>query len=83
MPNAPDWLAPLAATMLSARDRSSARVLWQQILQSDQPWLRRTAERSLVQLQALDQIDSCRPLDAPGRGRAPGSRGPDLVARHA
>ena len=56
-PGAPIWLQPLAATMLSARDRSSARLLWRQILGSDQPWLRRTAERSLLQLQALDQID--------------------------
>jgi hypothetical protein len=56
-PGAPEWLRPLAATMLSSRDRSSARVLWQQILQSDEAWLRRTAQRSLLQLQALDQID--------------------------
>jgi len=57
LPRAPEWLQPLAATMLSARDRSSARVLWQQILESDQAWLRRTAERSLSQLAALDQIE--------------------------
>jgi hypothetical protein len=57
LPGAPAWLQPLAATMLSAKDRSSARVLWQEILQSDQPWLRRTAERSLSQLAALDQIE--------------------------
>lgn len=56
-PNAPNWLAPLAATMLSARDRRSAQFLWGQILRSDQPWLRRTAERSLLQLRAMDQID--------------------------
>jgi hypothetical protein len=56
-PGAPNWLPPLAATVLSARDRSSARLLWQQILQSDESWLRRTAERSLLQLEALDQID--------------------------
>jgi hypothetical protein len=56
-PGAPNWLHPLAATMVSAKDRSAARILWQQILQSDQPWLRRTAQRSLIQLQALDQID--------------------------
>ncbi|MEO7275002.1 MAG: hypothetical protein ABI211_23695 [Vicinamibacterales bacterium] len=61
-PGAPGWLQPLAATMLSARDRSSARVLWQQILESDQPWLRRTAERSLSQLAALDQIEALQAL---------------------
>ena len=48
--------------MLSARDRSVGARLWQQILQSDQPWLRRTAERSLLQLQALDQIDELQGL---------------------
>ena len=56
-PGAPNWLQPLAATMLSAHDRSSARLLWRQILQSNEAWLKRTAERSLLQLQALDQID--------------------------
>jgi hypothetical protein len=63
-PGAPNWLPPLAATVLSARDRTSARMLWQQILQSDQPWLRRTAQRSLLQLQALDQIDELQALVA-------------------
>jgi hypothetical protein len=58
LPNAPNWLQPLAATMLSARDRSSARTLWLHIRESDEPWLRRAAERSLLQLQALDQIDA-------------------------
>jgi hypothetical protein len=61
-PGAPNWLQPLAATMVAAKDRSAARMLWQQIMQSDQPWLRRTAQRSLVQLQALDQIDELQGL---------------------
>ncbi len=57
-PNAPNWLAPLAATMLiRGGDRTSARFLWQQMLQADQPWLRRNAQRRLAQLDALDQID--------------------------
>jgi hypothetical protein len=57
LPDAPEWLQPVAAAMLSQRDRPSARFLWQQILQSDQPWMRRTAERSLMQLQAMDDLD--------------------------
>jgi hypothetical protein len=61
-PGAPNWLSPLAASMLSAHDRRSARFLWQQILQSDQPWLRRTAERSLLQLQAMDEMDRLREI---------------------
>jgi tetratricopeptide (TPR) repeat protein len=57
-PHAPNWLQPLAAAMLThGEDRASARFLWQQIAQSEEPWLRRNAERSLLQLQALDQID--------------------------
>ena len=57
-PNAPNWLKPLAAGILTAgNDRASARLLWTQILDSDQEWLRQTAARSLQQLEALDLID--------------------------
>jgi len=57
-PNAPNWLAPMAATMLThGEDRPSARFLWQQIAKSEEAWLRRSAARALEQLQALDQID--------------------------
>jgi len=57
-PGAPNWLRPLIATMLtSANDRASARFLWQQMLQSDQEWLRRNAEHRLLQIDALDLID--------------------------
>ena len=58
-PGAPSWLLPLAASMLvEANDRASSRYLWSQILESDQEWLRTRAERALVQLDALDQIDA-------------------------
>ncbi|HXW04686.1 MAG TPA: hypothetical protein VD833_05600 [Vicinamibacterales bacterium] len=54
-PGAPNWLRPLAASMLTVGgDRASARFLWQQLLQSDQEWLRRTAERRLLQIDALE-----------------------------
>jgi hypothetical protein len=57
-PNAPNWLKPLAASMLvHGNDRAAARFLWQQIARSEEPWLRRNAERALLQLQALDEID--------------------------
>jgi hypothetical protein len=57
-PRAPTWLRPLAATMLvHGADRASARFLWEQLLQSEEPWLRRAAERALLQLQALNEID--------------------------
>ncbi len=57
-PNAPNWLRPLVASMLTtANDRAAARFLWQQMLQSDQEWMRRNAERRLLQIDALDLID--------------------------
>ena len=44
--------------MLAAdSDRASSRVLWSQILQSEEEWLRRTAARALQQLDARDIID--------------------------
>ncbi len=57
-PGAPNWLEPIAAVMLNAGgDRASARLVWRQILASDQDWLRRLATRRLQQLDALDVID--------------------------
>jgi tetratricopeptide (TPR) repeat protein len=57
-PDAPNWLPAVAASMLAqGNDRASARFLWQQLRNSDQPWLRATAERSLLQLDAMDMID--------------------------
>jgi hypothetical protein len=57
-PNAPDWLMPVAAAMLTqGADRTSARFIWRQMLDADQEWLRNRARRGLQQLDALDQID--------------------------
>jgi hypothetical protein len=56
-PGAPNWRRPLAAAVLAERDRQSARLLWRRLLASDQPWMQQAAERSLRQLDALDQID--------------------------
>lgn len=58
VPGAPNWLKPLAANMLAqGAERSSARYLWRQMLESEEAWLRRSAERALLQLDALDVID--------------------------
>jgi tetratricopeptide (TPR) repeat protein len=58
LPDAPNWLKPLAASVLGAgSDRASARFLWNQILQSEEDWLRRNAARALSQLDAVDAID--------------------------
>ena len=57
-PGAPEWLEPVAASMLiQGGDRASARFILQQILKSPQAWVQRMARRSLVQLDALDFID--------------------------
>ena len=56
-PQAPNWLEPVAATMLiEGGDRTSARFLLQQILKSEEAWLRRMATRGLMQVDALDAI---------------------------
>jgi hypothetical protein len=59
MTGAPWWLRSLAATTLAeGGDRRSSRVMWESIRQSAEiDWLRRDAERRLLQLNALDQID--------------------------
>ena len=57
-PNAPEWLLPVAASMLAeGKDRASARYIWTQLLQAEEEWVRKRAERGLVQLRALDEID--------------------------
>jgi tetratricopeptide (TPR) repeat protein len=57
-PGAPNWLQALVPAMLNAGgDRSSARLLWGNLLQADQEWMRRAAARRLRQLDALDAID--------------------------
>jgi tetratricopeptide (TPR) repeat protein len=57
--NAPWWLKSLAATTLAqGGDRRSSRAMWAAIHESaDNDWLRSDAERRLLQLRALDEID--------------------------
>jgi len=59
VPGAPVWLKGLSATTLAqGGDRESSRTMWRAILESsDVDWLRSTAERVLVQLDALEQMD--------------------------
>jgi tetratricopeptide (TPR) repeat protein len=59
-PNAPNWMAPLAATTLAVGgSRDSSRQLWRQVAESEDAgdWFRREAGRRLQQLDAMDQID--------------------------
>lgn len=64
-PRAPNWLGPVAANMLiEGGDRRSARFLWSQIAQSEEPWLQNNARRTLLQLDALDAIDQLQKIVA-------------------
>jgi hypothetical protein len=48
-----------ATTLAVGRDRQSSRLLWESIRQSaDNDWLRNDAERRLLQLRAMDEIDA-------------------------
>jgi tetratricopeptide (TPR) repeat protein len=58
MPGAPEWIGPLAATTLAkGGDRASARAMLVKLYESNEPYIRRAAERVLLQLRALDEID--------------------------
>ena len=58
-PNAPIWMAPLAATTLAqGGNRESSRTLWQQFERTaEDEWFKNEARRRLQQLDALDQLD--------------------------
>ena len=58
-PKAPVWMAPLAATTLAVGgNRASSRLLWRQVAATaDLPAFRFEAQRRLLQLDAMDQID--------------------------
>jgi len=60
MPNGPEWMAALAATVLNeGGNRASSRRLWQEILVGENPaYLREQAVIRLKQLDALDEIDT-------------------------
>jgi hypothetical protein len=57
---APWWMKSLAATTLAqGGDRQSSKLMWEAIRQSGEiEWLQRDAERRLLQLRALDEIDA-------------------------
>ena len=59
MPNAPEWLKPLAAvTLAQGGNRTSSRQLWTEIAKNGElDWVRRQADTRLKQLDAMDGID--------------------------
>jgi hypothetical protein len=57
-PGAAEWLKPLAAvTLAEGGNRESSRQLFRELQNSDVEYVRRSAERRLVQLDAMDAID--------------------------
>jgi len=64
LPGAPNWIGPLAASVLAeGGEHGAARTLWRQLAQSaQQEWMRRTARIRLLQLDAEVVIDQLQPL---------------------
>ena len=72
LPGAPSWLRPLAAvTLAEGGRRDASRALWQQLAQSEEPWLRDSAALRLAQLDAMDVIESLQAPVAAFRERYP------------
>jgi hypothetical protein len=71
LPGAPSWLRPLAAvTLAEGGQRNASRALWQQLAQSEEPWLSASATLRLAQLDAMDMMEAWR-LAKRERGAAP------------
>jgi hypothetical protein len=59
MPNAPNWMRPLAAvTLAEGGNRRASRALWLELAKADEPWLRDAAVLRLAQLDAMDMIEA-------------------------
>jgi hypothetical protein len=60
LPGAPTWMEPLAAvTLAQGGDRRASRLMWQQMLGSQtDDWFRNEAQRRLMQLDAMDQLET-------------------------
>lgn len=63
MNGAPEWIMPLAATTVArGGDRETARAMLVRLFESREAYIRRAAERGLLQLRALDEIDQLQAL---------------------
>jgi hypothetical protein len=63
MPGAPTWLEAVAATTMVGADRKMAAAWLEDMAQhATEPWVRRIAERRLLQLSAMAQIDQLEAL---------------------
>lgn len=58
-PDAPSWLRPLAASVLAEHgERDASRALWLQLARTaEHDWIRKAAQRGLLQLDAEQQIE--------------------------
>jgi hypothetical protein len=67
VPGAPTWLRPLAAvTLAEGGHRGASRALWEQLAQSEEPWMRDSARLRLAQLDAMDTMEAWKRLKAQG-----------------
>ena len=58
MPNAPNWMRPLAAvTLAEGGHRNASRALWTELAKSEEPWLRDSAVLRLTQLDAMETME--------------------------
>jgi hypothetical protein len=59
LPDAPNWLVPLAASVLAeGGEREASRAVWSQLNRTaDHEWIRQTARRGLMQLDAEGDIE--------------------------
>jgi hypothetical protein len=64
LPDSPNWLRPVAASILAERgDRRNARAMWQQLAaSSEHDWIRQSAQRALWQLDAEEHIEILQPV---------------------
>jgi tetratricopeptide (TPR) repeat protein len=67
VPGAPSWLRPLAAvTLAEGGHRTASRELFEQLLQSEEPWMRDAAKLRLSQLDAMDMMEAWKRLKDSG-----------------
>jgi hypothetical protein len=63
LPDAPPWLEPLAAGVLAEHgERDASRALWLELARAEHDWIRRAANRGLLQLDAEADIELLEPL---------------------
>lgn len=65
IPGSPFWLKLVTATMVArGGDRQTARLLWSEMLKSDEARMKEAAKLRLAQVDAMDQIDALHSLVA-------------------